>query len=92
MMKKSVTKNSHLKETIHNFIIAPVLSGPWGYTIFFSTMILAKGLGNLVGSLPAFNIEIADTEMPILGFILLFLIRFIKNFAPDNDRKKVKYL
>ena len=86
-MEKSVTKNSHLKETIHNFIIAPILSGLYGYSIFFSTIILAKGLGTLAGSLPAFNIEVADAQMSIIGFILLFLIRFIKNFSPEDKGK-----
>lgn len=84
---KSITINSHLKETIHNYIIAPILSGLYGYTIFFSTITLVKALGTLVGSLPVFNIEIADTEMSILGFVLLFLIRFIKNFSPEDMGK-----
>ena len=88
MMEKSITKRSHLKGTIHNFIIAPILSGLWGFTIFFSTIILAKALGTLIGSIPSFYVEVAEAAMSILGFFLLFLIRFVKNFAPENKSEK----
>ncbi|MCH7826455.1 MAG: hypothetical protein IIC75_00540 [Bacteroidetes bacterium] len=72
--------HSNSRYSIHNYFIAPVLSGLWGFAIFFSTLLVAKFLGVLVGSIQQFNIESADAELSILGFVLLFLIRFLKNY------------
>ena len=92
MMEKSVTKHRSLKEKLYEYVALPLLSGLYGYAIFFTTLIAAKWIGSLVGSIPSFKIEVADAEMSILGFFFLFLIRFLKNFTPESKSKKVKYL
>lgn len=79
--------SSHFKDILQNYFLAPALSGLYGFTLFFSTLILAKGLGALVGSIPQFNIDIKDAELSILGFVFLFLIRFLKNYTPDAKKK-----
>ncbi len=78
---------SNLKDILQNYFFAPILSGLYGFALFFSTLILAKGLGTLVGSLPQFYIDIQDAELSILGFVFLFLIRFLKNYTPDAKKK-----
>jgi len=76
--------HSNFRYNIRNYFIAPVLSGLWGFAIFFSALLAAKALGTLVGSIKHFNIELADAEMSILGFVFLFLIRFLKNYLPKD--------
>ncbi|HED37084.1 MAG TPA: hypothetical protein ENI76_02395 [Ignavibacteria bacterium] len=77
--------HTNFRYNIHNYFIAPALSGLWGFTIFFSTLLVAKGLGVLVGSIQHFNVELADVEMSLLGFVFLFLIRFLKNYLPKDS-------
>lgn len=77
--------HSNYRYNFRDYLIAPVLSGLWGFAIFFSTLLVAKGLGFLVGSIQQFNIELADAEMSILGFVFLFLIRFLKNYLPKDS-------
>ena len=79
--------SSHLKYVLQNYFLAPILSGLYGFALFFSTLILAKRLGTLVGSIPQFNINIGDVELSIIGFVFLFLIRFLKNYTPDTTEK-----
>ncbi len=78
--------SSNLKNVLQNYFFAPILSGLYGFAFFFSTLLLAKGLGVLVGSIPQFNIDIEDAELSILGFVFLFLIRFLKNYTPDEKK------
>jgi len=77
---------SHFKDVLQNYFLSPILSGFYGFTLFFSTLTLAKGLGTLVGSIPQFNIDIEDAELSIIGFVFLFLIRFLKNYTPDEKK------
>ncbi len=91
MMEKSVTKRISLKEKLYEYVALPLLSGFYGFAIFFTTLIFAKWIGSLIGSIPNFVIEIEDAEMSILGFFFLFLIRFLKNFTPENKNKNAKH-
>lgn len=77
----------HLKDVLQNYFLAPTLSGLYGFALFFSTLILAKGLGTLVGSIPQFNIDIGDVELSIVGFVFLFLIRLLKNYTPETKKE-----
>ncbi|HED38558.1 MAG TPA: hypothetical protein ENI76_10005 [Ignavibacteria bacterium] len=79
--------SSHLKDVLQNYFLSPILSGFYGFALFFSTVIFAKGLGTLVGSIPQFNINIGDAELSIIGFVFLFLIRFLKNYTPDAKKE-----
>ncbi len=91
-MEKSGTKRVPLKAKLYDYVALPLLSGLYGFAIFFSTLIFAKWLGSLIGSLNAFSIEVEDVAMSTLGFFFLFLIRFLKNFTPENkDAKTVKH-
>ena len=86
-MDKKITIHLNSKEKIYHFVALPLLSGLYGFAIFFITLIIAKWLGYLVGSIPQFRIDTTDAEMSILGFFFLFLIRFLKNFTPDKDNR-----
>ncbi|MCH8943103.1 MAG: hypothetical protein IIA48_11780 [Bacteroidetes bacterium] len=81
---KTQKLDSTIRYNLHNYFIAPVFSGIYGFAIFFTTLIMVKGLGTFVGSIPEFNIELVDAEMSILGFVFLFLIRFLKNYLPKD--------
>jgi len=87
-MEKKLTIRLNSKEKLYQFVALPLLSGLYGFAIFFTTLIIAKWLGCLVGSMPEFLIDVVDAEMSILGFFFLFLIRFLKNFTPDKDTRE----
>ncbi|MCH7973982.1 MAG: hypothetical protein IH949_08865 [Bacteroidetes bacterium] len=77
--------DSKIRDNIHNYFIAPLLSGLYGFIIFFSTLLAAKLLGALLGTIDQFNVELLeDAGMSIMGFVFLFLIRFLKNYLPKE--------
>jgi len=69
------------KEKFHNYFAAPVLAGLYGYAMFFTVLLASKGLGVLNGTIPQFKIDMDDVAMSALGFVFLFLIRFLKNYS-----------
>lgn len=90
-MDKKLTILLNSREKLYHYVALPLLSGLYGFAIFFTTLIIAKWLGYLVGSIPQFKIDVMDAEMSILGFFFLFLIRFLKNFTPDEKKQNIKF-
>ncbi|MCL5030356.1 MAG: hypothetical protein M1480_15200 [Bacteroidetes bacterium] len=67
-----------------NFIFQPFRSGVFGFISFFLVLITAKYLGYLIGSHDSFQIDSDDFLLSILGFILVFLIKFLENFKEKS--------
>ena len=66
---------------VKNYFVLPFGSGIWGFLSFMAIICLSKFLGNLVGTLEAFEIEFEDITLSLLGFIMSYLIKFLKNFS-----------
>ena len=67
-----------------NYILQPFKSGILGFVSFFIVLIAAKYLGYLIGSYDNFQIDFEDALLSILGFVLVFLIRFLENFKETS--------
>lgn len=69
------------------YIFYPVQAGLFGFSLFFTTIFISKYLGYIVKNSPEFIIDINDVILSLLGFILLWLIKFLENFKsakPQN--------
>lgn len=79
-MKEQIL-STYTKGKFHNYFAAPVLSELYGYAMFFTVLLASKVLGALIGTKPQFNIDMDDVAMSALGFVFLFLIRFLKKYS-----------
>ena len=75
--KESIKKRSI---SIKNYLIEPLKSGLFGFSIFIAILIIVKLFSYAIGTYNYFAIEITDIQLSIIGFVLLFLIRFLENF------------
>ncbi|MFH1195174.1 MAG: hypothetical protein V1720_05650 [bacterium] len=78
------TGSISLKQIFRNFILLPIKSGLFGFLTFISILIATKYFSYLVGVDANFTIEIDDVYLSLIGFVLLFLIRFLENFKPQG--------
>jgi len=69
------------------YIFYPVWAGLFGFSLFFTTIILSKYLGYLVKNSPEFSMDINDVVLSLLGFFLLWLIKLLENIKPEAPRK-----
>ncbi|MBA4405643.1 hypothetical protein C0389_00030 [bacterium] len=75
----SIQINSKMK----SFFIRPCANGLCGFILFFLLILLMKFLQQIFGTERAISIELEDILLSAIGFILLFLIAFLKNFRQD---------
>ncbi len=78
-------RSGRLKRVLVNFIFLPIRSGLWGFSAFFTILLISKYLGYSLGTLKTFNVDIQDIYLSMLGFVLVFLIKVLENF---NDREE----
>jgi len=65
--------------TVKNLLLLPCQSGLLGFAIFFTVILLSKIISYLFGILPNFMIEMPDVYLSTIGFVLTFLISFLKH-------------
>lgn len=73
-----------------SFLFIPLKGGIFGFTAFFGLLSGIKYLSFLAGSQARFSLDISDVMLALLGFVLVFLIKFLKNFEekePDISEK-----
>jgi len=92
MKELSANNMSEKKENIKkwsfsykNHFLEPVKSGLFGFSIFITILIIVKLFSYLIGSYNYFAIEITDVQLSLIGFVLLFLIRFLENFKETES-------
>ncbi len=79
-----VNSKSKFQSALWNFFIRPFRSGIFGFISFFIVLIIAKYLGYLIGSHKSFGIDLEDAILSMLGFVLVFLIKFLENFKEKS--------
>ncbi len=79
--KESIKKVSF---SMKNYLIEPTKSGLFGFSIFITILIIVKLFSYAIGTYNYFAIEITDIELSLIGFVLLFLIRFLENFKEQD--------
>lgn len=77
----SVVEKKNNKMFFKSFLVLPFANGLLGFTLFFTILFLTKSFSSLIGSIEVFTIDIEDVVLSSIGFILLFLIKFLENFA-----------
>ncbi len=79
--KLEATKDGKSTRTfILRYILFPVRSGILGFISFFVVLSTAKYFGWLLGTTMSFEIDGEDMMLSSMGFILVFLIKFLENF------------
>lgn len=68
------------KSFLSLYVLHPLRGGLWGFLIFFVLLLMVKYLGYFIGSQNEFLVDETDLILSMVGFILVFLIRFLENF------------
>ena len=67
------------------FVLKPIGFGILGFIMFLGVLIITKFLGCCVGTIEKFVIETDDLLLSVLGFVLVFLIKFLENFRDKES-------
>jgi hypothetical protein len=67
------------------YFLEPCKSGLFGFAIFITILIIVKLFSYTIGSYDYFSLEISDVQLSLVGFVLLFLIRFLENFKEQDN-------
>lgn len=82
MLKVGTLSSSKSKNFIVNFKDS-LIGGIWGYILFLGILMLTKVISGYILSNGEFTIETPDFILPVIGFILLFLIKYLENYKED---------
>jgi hypothetical protein len=80
---KTETITSKVRLKILSSIGNSLLAGFWGYLLFLTILFFTKIIARFVQDERAFTFEVEDFILPIIGFVLMFLIRFLENFKEN---------
>jgi len=80
---KTETITSKVRLKILSSIGTSLLAGSWGYLLFLTILFFTKIIARFVQDERAFTFEVEDFILPIIGFVLMFLIRFLENFKEN---------
>ncbi len=69
------------------FIASSLQSGLFGFAIFFTVLLVSKFLSSLIGTNEVFKIDFSDVTLSLIGFVLTFLISFLKHFSQSNEKQ-----
>lgn len=82
--KNILTKQKNTYNIFVKYIFYPVRAGLIGFSMFFTAVIAAKYVGHLIHSEEFFSVDYQDALISLVGFVLVFLIRFLENFKKDE--------
>jgi len=74
---KKVTLNLIFRE----LLLRPLIAGLFGFSLFFTTVLICQIVGLLIGEEKILFVEISDVYFSLLGLGLAFLIRLLSNVA-----------
>jgi len=88
-VKGQTEVNLHIKyRVLLTYIYYPIRAGLFGFTLFFTTIFISKYAGYLVKNSREFSVDINDVILSLLGFVLLWLIKFLDNLKPASQKKE----
>ncbi len=82
---KSSTGLKHANNALKNYVLNPIKLGIFGFMAFFSILLVTKIVSYWIGTYEDFSIDLNDALLSAVGFILVFLIKFLENFKEDDD-------
>lgn len=80
---KTETITSEVRPKIMSVLANSLVAGFWGYLLFLTILFFTKIVARFVQDEKAFTFEVEDFILPIIGFVLLFLIRFLERFKEN---------
>lgn len=80
---KAETITSEVRPKIMSVLANSLLAGFWGYLLFLTILFFTKFVARFIQEPSVFEFEVADFILPIIGFFLLFLIRFLEKFKEN---------
>ena len=83
--KNKYSDKQNLLFTLKDYIISPCIAGLFGFIAFFSILIVTKFLSYMIGTYDNLTINWDDVFLSSIGFILVFLIRFLENFNQEGS-------
>ena len=66
--------------TFNKYFFSPFRSGLFGYSAFFSILILSKYFGYVIGNRELFIIDENDVLLSLIGFVFVFAFRLMENY------------
>jgi hypothetical protein len=86
----SVTKNESVLKNqngglLRNYVLNPIKSGLFGFAAFFTILLVTKLFSYWIGTYSELVVDIDDVLLSIIGFILVFLIKFLENFKQADN-------
>ena len=83
-MKTDSVATEVKKTTVKVNIKKALLAGIGGYFLFLFILLVTKSISVFVQSSGNMQFELADFILPVIGFILLSLIKFLENFRDSE--------
>ena len=68
--------------------VSSLQSGLFGFAIFFTVLLISKLLSSLIGETDVFRVDLSDVSLSFIGFVLTFLISFLKHFSQNEEKQK----
>lgn len=79
-MKTKFISSSVAKSNLLQNIWRAVIAGGWGYVLFLGVLFTTKAVSMLLQEDGGIVYEAIDFVLPIIGFLLLFLIKILENY------------
>ncbi|MBU0561475.1 MAG: hypothetical protein KJ799_05620 [Bacteroidetes bacterium] len=73
-------KSAASLDFMKNYVLYPLRSGLFGFSTFFAVLIFTKLLSYWIGTYEEFVVDLDDVFLSSIGFVLVFLIKFLENF------------
>ncbi len=70
---------------VKDYFLSPFTAGVFGFIAFFCILIVTKFFSYLIGSHDTLALDWNDAFLSSIGFILVFLIRFLENFNQEGS-------
>lgn len=74
-------EKSKVIQVLLSYGFYPLRAGLFGFSAFFTAVLIAKYIGVIVGSEVPFSVDLTDVLFSSMGFFLVFSIRMLENFT-----------
>jgi len=75
-----VLKKKRTFSIFNKFFFSPFRAGLFGYSAFFSILIISKYFGYVIGNRVLFLIDEKDVLLSLIGFVFVFSFRLMENY------------
>jgi len=90
-MKGIILKNtrekgyrSFLSTSINAYLINPIISGLYGFALFFTILLCVKIIMLVINGQEALLVDIEDVKMSFIGFFSFYSLRIFQNIFKER--------